>query len=149
MKRCIHDHDNPDNANFCRICGDQFDKSLDIRIVLQKKNNSVDTRPFNIKFPEFHLRPLSEFSDLTFVFNSPEYVEDPSKSSKKEYLWIVKEEKFGILFWHHEDHWYGDTNEYNRIIKCVYDKIIKHDNMFECHLGNNITYIDLKGNILK
>lgn len=134
MKTCPEKHENPDDARFCRICGYKFD--------------ARDQRPFHLKHPEYHLKPFSEFKELGFLRNSPEYVEDPSQSDVNEYYWIVRKEKFGILYWHHEDHWYGDTNNYNRIIQCEYDKIEKLDGMFACHKGDDIIYIDRQGVIL-
>lgn len=32
MKRCPNNHDNPDNAKFCRICGYNFDKSFNSQL---------------------------------------------------------------------------------------------------------------------
>lgn len=135
MKKCPGNHENPDEACYCRICGYKFDFK--------------DQRPFYLRHPEYNLRPFSEFKDLFFFFNTPDYIESPIKSKIPEYYWIVKDEKFGVLFWHHEDHWYGDTNDYHRIIQCKYDKIEKLDGMFACYLGKEITYIDREGNILK
>lgn len=135
MKKCPENHENPVEARFCRICGYKFDIK--------------DQRPFHLRHPEYNLKPFSEFKELSFFRNSPDYVEIPSKSKIHEYYWIVKDEKFGILFWHHEDHWYGDTNDYNRIIQCEYDMIEKLDGMFACHKDNDIFYYDRQGNLLK
>jgi len=32
MKRCPNNHDNPDNAKFCRICGYNFDNSFSCQL---------------------------------------------------------------------------------------------------------------------
>jgi hypothetical protein len=106
-------------------------------------------KPFHILHPEYHLRPLSEYTNLSFVFRKPDYVEDPKASSDQEYLYIVRNGKLGILYWLYEKHWYGDTNIHKRIIPCEYDDIKKLDGMFECHKNGDVIYIDKKGNILK
>lgn len=49
-----------------------------------------------------------------------------------------------------ENYLYGDEVHTNRIIKCEYGRIEKKvDGYFICHKGSEVTYIDLKGNILK
>ena len=58
-------------------------------------------------------------------------------------------QKLGILYWTIEKHWYGKEDVYNRIIPCEYDRIEKADGYFACYKGTEVTYIDLKGNILK
>ena len=50
----------------------------------------MDTRPFHLKHPELHLKPISEFEKLFFWFNKPEYVEDPSEAEDSEYLFIAR-----------------------------------------------------------
>ena len=52
MKNCPNNHSNPDNAQFCRICGYQFEEPSDL--------------PFHLRYPELHLRPISEVETLTF-----------------------------------------------------------------------------------
>lgn len=135
MKYCPDNHENPDEARFCRSCGYNFD----VR----------DQRPFHMKHPEYNLRPFSEFKELSFFMKEPDYVEIPSESKVPNYYWIVKNEKFGILFWHHKHHWYGNTNDYNRIIQCKYDRIEKLDGIFACYNGDDIIYIDKNGKRLK
>jgi len=120
-------------ATKCTCCGYSF----------------IPQKPFHLLHPEYHLKPLSEFQNLKFFFRKPDYVEDPNQSSDREYLFIVRNGKIGILYWHFEEHWYGDTNVHDRIIPCKYDLIIKHEGMFECHKNGNILYIDKKGVILK
>ncbi|EOA48410.1 hypothetical protein HMPREF1532_03638 [Bacteroides salyersiae WAL 10018 = DSM 18765 = JCM 12988] len=140
--------ENPDNAKFCRKCGLPFLKDV-------KKNASnvpieeIDNCPFHLKHPELHLKPISEFEKLFFWFNKPEYVEDPSEAEDSEYLFIARDGKLGILYWTIEKHWYGKEDIYNRIIPCKYDRIEKAEGYFVCHKGSEVTYIDLKGNILK
>ena len=51
MKTCPDNHNNPDNAKFCRICGYEF------------KDSSAF--PFHMAHPEYHLRPFSEFDKWT------------------------------------------------------------------------------------
>lgn len=128
--------DNPIEAKFCRKCGSQL-------------SNSVDIRPFHLRYPELHLKPISEFQELSFLIKSPEYVEDPLEAEDSEYLYIARKGKLGILYWTVEKHWYGKDNVYNRIIPCEYDRIDKADGHFVCYKGSQVTYIDLKGNVLK
>lgn len=135
MKNCPNNHYNPDEARYCRICGYKFEE--------------IKNLPFHMAHPEYHLKPFSEFEKLFFWFNSPDYVEDPKESEKPDYLYIIKDGKFGILYWHFEEHWYGDTNDFHRVIQCEYDRIEKKEDMFVCYRGNERVFIDLKGNILK
>lgn len=60
MKRCPKNHDNPDNAKFCRICGYNFDNSFSSQL----KNNwnafvSFATRIFNMMINEGKTRLTS------------------------------------------------------------------------------------------
>lgn len=134
---------NPDNAKFCRKCGTQLVKDEKVFLI------ENDNRPFHLKHPELHLRPISEFEKLFFLFNKPEYVEDPSEAEDSEYLYIARNGKLGILYWTVEKHWYGKEDVYNRIIPCEYDRIEKEEGYFACFKGPEVTYIDLKGKILK
>ena len=136
---------NPDSAKFCRKCGTPIvrdEKIFSTRI-------ETDNRPFHLKHPELHLKPKSEFTELSFIFKSPEYVEDPMEAEDSEYLYIARKGKLGILYWRIEKHWYGKDNVYNRIIPCEYDRIDKADGHFVCYKGSQVTYIGLKGQILK
>lgn len=135
MKTCPDNHSNPDEAQFCRVCGHKFGDPQNL--------------PFLLLHPELNLRPISEFRQLHFRINRPEYVEDPSKSSKPEYLYMVRSGKIGILYWKVVKRWYGASNQYRRIIPCKYDRIEKRDDMFICYKGGACVYVDLKGNILK
>lgn len=135
MKNCPNNHSNPDNAQFCRICGHRFEDTPSL--------------PFHMVHPELHLRPISDFEDLHFWFNKPEYVEDPNESINPEYLYIARNRKVGILYWKIIKRWYGKEHEYNRIIPCEYDKIEKTADAFICYKGNKRYYMDSKGNILK
>lgn len=142
--------ENPDNAKFCRKCGTPIVK--DGKVFSTKIE--TDNRPFHLKYPELHLKPISEFKELSFFFKSPEYVEDPSMAEDSDYLYIARKGKLGILHWvvERETHFFTkDTYNdiYNRIIPCEYDRIEKADGHFICHKGSQVTYIDLKGNILK
>lgn len=141
---------NPLEANFCRKCGFPISDNAEV-IVCEVENTSIemDTRPFHLKHPELHLKPISEFEKLFFWFNKPEYVEDPSEAEDSEYLFIARDGKLGILYWTIEKHWYGKEDVYNRIIPCEYDRIEKADGYFACYKGTEVAYIDLKGNILK
>lgn len=134
MKNCPNGHENPDNAQFCRKCGYKFEEG---------------SLPFYLAHPELHLRPISEFEDLVFVFNKPEYVEDPSKAIDSEYLYIAKGGKLGILYWRVEHKWWGTNNDFRKIIPCKYDSIDKEEGYFVCHSGAEIVYFDLQGNILR
>lgn len=109
--------------------------------------------PFHLRHPELNLKPLSFFRDkvLSFFFNSPDYVEIPDKSSHPEYLYIVKDEMFGILYWHYKEHLFYTENKHERIIPCEFDKIEKkiNEGMFICNKDGTRTFYDLSGTILK
>ena len=137
---------NPDSANYCRSCGMVLQKSHPTTFSFIKNNTNL---PYLLRHPELHLKPISEFQDLFFWFNKPDYVEDPNESEMPCYLYIVKDSKVGILYWFHEKHWYGDKNDYHRIIPCIYDRIEKKPNVFVCYKGDEKVYIDLKGKKLK
>ena len=108
-----------------------------------------------MRHPEYHLKPFSEFPELTFWFNKPDYVEDRDETEMPDFLFIVKDEKFGILHWETETvkHLFKkDTyvEHYNRIIQCEYAKIEKEEDHFVCYKDDgSCVYIDLKGNVLK
>ena len=145
--------DNPIEANFCRKCGSQLSNSVG-NIANSSPVQEDDIRPFYLRYPELHLKPISEFQELYFFFKSPEYVEDPTMAKDSEYLYIARKGKLGILHWviERETHFFTkDTfnHIYNRIIPCEYDRIEKADGCFICYKGSQVTYIDLKGNILK
>lgn len=74
MKNCPNNHSNPDNAQFCRICGHRFEDAQSL--------------PFHMAHPEFHLRPFSEFDKVLFWFNNPDYMEDP-KNQKNLNIYIL------------------------------------------------------------
>lgn len=137
--------ENPDSAKFCRKCGTPIvrdEKIFSTRI-------ETDNRPFHMRYPEYNLIPYSEHP-ANFVFNKPDYIErEYLPHDQDQFLWIVKDGKFGITTYRYEDHWYGDEVHTNRIIKCEYDRIEKADGCFICHKGSQVIYIDLKGNILK
>lgn len=68
MKRCPKNHDNPDNAKFCRICGYNFDNSFNSRL----KNYwntliSLVTRVFNTMINESKTRLASMRSSSGFT----------------------------------------------------------------------------------
>ena len=145
--------DNPIEAKFCRKCGSQLSNSVRT-IVNSVSVQEDDMRPFYLRHPELHLKPISEFEELSFFFKSPEYVEDPTMAEDSEYLYIARKGKLGILHWviERETHFFTkDTfnHIYNRIIPCEYDRIDKANGHFVCYKGSQVTYIDLKGNILK
>ena len=146
------------DAIFCKKCGKRIKDDSPAKVKTKVTDTShsvlieskpVRTLPFHLQHPELHLKPISEFDKLFFWFNKPEYVEDPSESEKPEYLYIAREGKIGILYWHFEEHWYGDTNDFHRVIQCEYDRIEKKEDMFVCYKGSERVFIDLKGNILK
>ena len=146
---------NVEEAVFCKKCGTKLEESMaivskyDDKHSFVVKSSELGNIPFHMKHPELHLRPISEFENLTFWRNKPEYVENPSESEDPEYLYIAKDGKLGILYWHFEKHWYGNTNDYHRIIQCEYDKIEKKEDMFICHRGGERIFVDKKGNILR
>ena len=145
--------DNPIEAKFCRKCGTKLSNSTPI-IKSEETVQKKDTRPFYLRYPELHLKPISEFEELYFYFFPPEYVEDPSMAENPEYLYIARNGKLGILHWVKERVirvFIKDTvnHIYNRIIPCEYDRIDKADGYFICYKGSQVTYIDLKGNVLK
>lgn len=68
MKRCPNNHDNPDNAKFCRICGYNFDNSF----CSQLKNYwntfvSFATRMFNMMINEGKARLASIGNSSVFT----------------------------------------------------------------------------------
>lgn len=135
--------DNPVGAKFCRKCGTPFLNS--VRFVTVDE----DLRPFHIRYKEYNLIPYSEHP-ANFFFNQPDYIEkEYLPHGQDQFLWIVKDGKFGITTYRYDDHWYGDEVIANRIIKCEYDCIEKADGYFICHKGSRVTYIDLQGNKLK
>lgn len=141
---------NPLEAKFCRKCGSPISDNAEILVCeVENSNVEMDSRPFHLKHPELHLKPISEFQELSFLIKSPEYVEDPLEAEDSEYLYIARKGKLGVLYWTVEKHWYGKDNVYDRIIPCEYDRIDKADGHFVCYKGSQVTYIDLKGNILK
>ena len=142
--------DNPIEAKFCRKCGSPISDNIEV-VICEAENPSIETdcRPFHLRFPEYNLVPYSEHS-AKFFFNKPDYIEREYLShGHDQFLWIVKDGKFGITTYRYEDHWYGDEIYTNRIIKCEYDRIEKADGCFVCHKDAQVTYIDLRGNILK
>ena len=163
MKQCPKCYaDNPLDAKFCCKCGCDFHgRSSD--------DDSSDVRPFHIRHPELNLLPASdsEFEKLFFWFNKPEYIENPYKADDRDYLYIVRRGKIGILYWITEKHWYGKQDIYRRIIPCKYDRIEKADGYFICYTckytytkkadehiirhnkGTEIEYRDMKGNLLR
>ena len=126
---------------------------MDIVKELSDKEVIVNDLPFHLRHPELNLKPLSFFRDkgLLFFLNSPDYVEIPEKSSHPEYLYIVKDELFGILYWNYKKHFFYTENKHERIIPCEYDKIEKkiNDGMFICYKDGKRTFYDLNGVILK
>lgn len=149
MKQCPQcNTENPQEANFCRKCGYKiYDKKKVVNESIPEPK--VDHRPFHIRYPEYNLIPYSEHA-ASFVFNQPDYIErEYLPHGKNQFLWIVKDGKFGITKFRYEDHWYGDEVYTDRIIKCRYDCIEKADAYFICHKDSQVIYIDLQGNILK
>ena len=141
---------NPLEAKFCRKCGSPISDNAEILVCeVENSNVEMDSRPFHMRYPEYNLIPYSEHP-ANFIFNKPDYIErEYLPHDQDQFLWIVKDGKFGITTYRYEDHWYGDEVHTNRIIKCEYDRIEKADGCFICHIGSQVTYIDLKGNILK
>jgi len=113
----------------------------------------LDDLPYHLLHPELNLKPLSFFADkgLSFFFNSPDYVELPEKSSHPNYLYIVKDGKFGILYWCYEEHFLYTKNKHERIIPCEFEKIEKRidEGMFVCYTEGKRTFYDLCGVMLK
>lgn len=150
MKNCPKYHaENPLDAKFCRKCGYNFNAGFSENNTMNSADDNKDVRPFHIRCPELHLRPISEFDKLFFWLNRPEYVEDPLLADDSNYLYIVRNEKIGILHWITKKHWYGKEEVYNRIIPCKYDRIEKADGYFICYKGLKVEYRDMKGNILR
>lgn len=104
--------------------------------------------PIPLKYPEYHLIPWTQVS-LMFWFNNPDYVEDPQKTAWPEYLYIFKDGKFGILYWHQR---FIIRDRYKRIIPCKFDKIEKvkaeFGLMFICYIGETRYYFDTTGTLL-
>lgn len=100
MKQCSKCHaENPLDAKSCRKCGYNFNGGFSENNTMNSADDSKDVRPFHIRYPELHLRPISEFDKLFFWLNKPEYVEDPLQADDSDYLYIVRNEKIGILHW--------------------------------------------------
>ena len=109
-----------------------------------------DAVPFYLKHPELNLKPISAYPQLTFWVKEPEYVEDPEKSSHRDYLYMVKNGKIGILYWQRKGHWLlGPINKYKKIVSCQYDRIEKKEDHFKCYTANKVVYYDFVGRILK
>lgn len=53
MKTCPNNHNNPDEALYCRGCGHRFEETTSL--------------PFHMAHPEYHLRPFSEFDKDTIL----------------------------------------------------------------------------------
>lgn len=105
--------------------------------------------PLYLRRPELNLRPFSEYKHkLSFWRRKPDYVENPEKSTMKDYLWIARREKLGILYWHTEDGCLWKSNTYRRIIPCEFDAIEKFEDHFVCYKDGECDYRDLDGNIL-
>lgn len=147
MKTCLNKHENPDEAKFCRYCGLPFEEVTSGEDEGNEESNS--DLPFYLQHPELHLRPISEFPMLRFLVCKPEYLENPADSIDRDYLFMVRKRRLGILYWHFEKHWLLNTNKYHRVIPCRYDHIEKKDDMFVCWKGTERVFIDKKGNILK
>lgn len=143
--------DNPANAKFCRKCGSPISDNVEILVCeVENSNVEMDSLPFHLKHPEYHLRPISEYPELSFnIFQiKPEYVE---QAEGTKYYFIARKGMLGILFWTWDKkHWWSkEGNVYQIIIPCKYDHIVKGDGYFKCHKDSQIDYFDLKGNRLK
>lgn len=58
---------NPVEAKFCRKCGSQLSNSVS-HIANSSPVHEDDMRPFHLRHPEFHLKPISEVKELYFFF---------------------------------------------------------------------------------
>lgn len=104
--------------------------------------------PVPLRYPEYHLIPWTMVS-IDFLLNNPEYVEDPKKTAWPDYLYIYKDGKFGILYWHQ---WVLFSGPHRRIIPCKFEKIEKvkaeFGLMFICYNGGKRYYYDTTGTLL-
>lgn len=128
----------PVEASFCPVCGKKIEIKLDA--------------PFHERYPEYDLIPYAEFrykDNISFFFNKPEYIEDASRHEGKNYFFIAREEKFGVLRYEYHEHWYGDEHFTHRIIPCEYDKIERMDDYFICYKNREKFFIDYDGKIIK
>ena len=111
---------NPIEAKFCRKCGSPISNTAEI-IVQNAPETIKDNRPFHIRVPEDNLIPDSKYP-ANFIFNKPDHIERKYlPHGSDQFLWIVKDGKFGITTYRYEDHWYGDKVYTDRIVKCEYD----------------------------
>ena len=106
MKRCPKNHDNPDNAKFCRICGYNFDNSFSSQLINYWNTFiSFATRMFNSMINESKVRLASMRSSSGFTPDmfpsinlSPCSVAKVDFQCKKRvYLMVVLVVIFGIL----------------------------------------------------
>ena len=121
---------------------------------------SADTPAFlSTLFEEYHLRPRSAYPKLSFLFfeSKPDYVEDPkyNQNEYKDYLFIMKNKRFGILYWHFVEYFFSifNENESWTVIPCEYDEIEKcqsenGDIYFIGYKNGTRTFFDTKGRVL-
>ena len=112
----------------------------------------------NTRLSNYHFRPRSAYPKLSFVFfeSKPDYIEDPqfNQGEFKNYLFMMKKDRFGILYWHYEWGFFYDDNENRQIVSCEYDKIDKcksdaGDIYFIAYKGTIRTFFDKNGNVLR
>ena len=128
----------PMAALFCPVCGKKIETILDA--------------PFHERHPEYNLIPYAEFKykdNITFLFKKPEYIEDGYRGTGKNYFFIARKEKLGVLRYEYNKHWYGDDHFTKRIIPCEYDKIEMQNDYFICYKDGNKYFIDYDGRIIK
>lgn len=165
--------ENPEGAKFCSNCGAKMEEMKCClnpqcenyrRYILPQEalfcpecNSKIENfmdAPFHVRHPEYNLVPFNEFDykdDVSFFFKKPEYIEDGYRSEGINYFYIARQEKLGILRYEYHKHWYGDYHITDRIIPCEYDKIERseREDYFICYKGEEKTYIDNKGKVIK
>lgn len=174
--RCKNNHDNPDGAKFCCVCGDKLPEQKSCSnpecINYNKSNIPLDAdfcpdcgsplqpvevfdpnAPFPQRHPEYNLIPLCEFTyeeKLTFFFSrKPHFIEDKGRSEGKNYYFIARDDKLGILCYEWHEHWYGDDHNNTNIIPMEFDKIEDDDPYFICYKDGIKHYYDRKGKKVK
>lgn len=126
-------------ATFCPVCG----KKIEVKL----------TGPFHERYPEYHLIPYTEFlykgNVFFFFFNQPDYIENSSLKEGKNFLFIARNGKLGVLKYIYYKRWFGDYHNAKRIIPYEYEKIERKDDYFICYKYGFKFFLDNEGNIIK
>ena len=170
--KCSNGHSNPDTAKFCSTCGERlsemksclnpecenfgkFNIPLDAEFCpdcgynLSEIIEADSDAPFPERHPEYGLIPYCDFrykEKFSFIFNKkPQFIEDKPRCEGKNYYFIVRGDKLGILRYEWHEHWYGDDHSNTNIIPMEYDKIEDEPPYFICFKGNTKYYFNRDG----